>query len=163
MKSILTLALALVALFNVNVASAQNPHINPSDKTNVRISDTQLPAATYSVCVDFARITGCGNATSVTAQLVAEGTISASCFNGGNDPGPVPGQSFSSKSAKVTFTPDANGSITITGLCTAPIGGCKTKGGSGWTSVVHDANVTNLYLIINNKQVSLNEFLNQIN
>jgi hypothetical protein len=159
---ILSLVFALFALFAFSNVYAQKPHINPQDKGNVVISDTDLPAASYSVCLDFARITGLGNATSVTAQLVAEGTLTAACYNKGNPTHPIPGQSFSSRSAKVTFTPDSNGNITLTGICTVPVGGCKSKGGKDWTSLVTEANVTNLYLIINNKQVSLNEFLPQL-
>lgn len=158
-KIFLSTALLAATLLSVQFVAAQKIS-NPDQKT-VRLSDTQLPAASYSVCVDYCRVTGCGNASSVTAQLVAEGTFTSSCKNGGNDTGPIPGQTLKVTGPSQTFSA-TNGNIIIQNLCATVTGGCKSQGGSGWTSTISDVNITNLYMLINGAQVSLNNFLSQL-
>lgn len=162
MKNIILSSLfALVALFYINSASAQAVKISNPDRKDVVLNESALPAATCSVCVGYCRVSGLGDASSVTAKLIVEGTFDSHCFNGGADSGPIPGQKFSVQGPSQTFSA-TNGNIIIQNLCASVAGACKSQGGSGWTSEISSTTITNLYLLINNKQVSLNEFLSQI-
>jgi hypothetical protein len=158
---ILKSVVALVALLYINILSAQSVKISNPDKKDVVLTESALPAHTYSVCVGYCRVTGVGDASSVTAKLVIEGTFDSHCFNGGADSGPIPGQKFSVQGPTQTFSA-TNGNVIIQNLCASVTAGCKTQGGSGWTSEISSVSISNLYLLINNKQVSLNEFLGQI-
>ena len=162
MKSIILNSLfALIALISVNVAVAQNPHINPSNQDDVRVSGSFYTAGistNFRVCCDNALITGIGNASTVKAQLVIQGTADSECFNGGNSVKSIPGQTITAKSELAEFTPDKNGNVTISGVCAHILGGCKSKGGSGWSSEVSNVNITSVILMINNKPVDLTSY-----
>jgi hypothetical protein len=156
------IALLMVVGFNNAFAQKANPHINSSDEDKVYITGDYVTDAagntSYTLCVEYCLVKGIGNATSVTAYLVTEGTADTECRNGGNDAGPIPGQSFKTTSPSRTFDVTTNGQVEITHLCVTINAGCKTKGGKDWTSTVANVDITSLILMINGKPVDLSDY-----
>lgn len=163
-KSILSIALAAIALFSVSVVNAQNPKISNPDKATVRISGSYSTDAsgnvTYTLCVDNARCTGLGNASTVVASLTAVGTADGTCSNHGQPDRSIPGQSFNATGGNVTLTAK-NGVLTVTGVCTTIGGSCKPNG-FDWTSKISNVQITDLYLTLNGSRVSLNDYISQL-
>jgi hypothetical protein len=163
-NSILSLAIATIALFSVNTAIAQNPKISNPDKATVRISGSYNTDAagnvTYTVCVDNARCTGLGNASSVEAFLTVVGTADGTCSNHGQPDRTIPGQSFTTAGGKVTLTA-SNGVLIVSGVC-ATIGGQCKPNGFDWTSKVSNVKITDLFLTLNGSKVSLKDYISQL-
>lgn len=165
MKNYLSsIAIMLIALFSVNTLHAQNPKISNPDKATVKLSahyNTDAAGNTsLSICVDYCRVTGLGNASAVAASLTAVGTADIECFNGGVDQGPVPGQSFSTTGGAVSLTAK-NGVLIVSGVCVTISGKCKSNG-ARWTSAVSNVDLSDLYLTLNGSQVSLKDFIYQL-
>jgi hypothetical protein len=170
MKSILSLAFALAALFSVNTVSAQkaNPKISNPDKADVRITGTYQTDGSYKICVEFCRITGLGDASTVEASLTCVATADVSCYNKGQqkqDPAKViPGQSSTTTGDAVPLQAK-NGNL-ILEHCSVSVtiaGDCKnTNDTNGFLSEVANVNVSDLFLTLNGKTVSLQEFINQL-
>lgn len=100
---------------------------------------------------------GCGNASSVSAYFIAEGTATTICFNGGNDPGPVPGQTnFKIQSETKTF--DATNGHAYFNLDASLFGSCK-GGGNDWHHEVTNVNISTLYVVVNGVKVDLTKYL----
>jgi hypothetical protein len=166
MKSILNLAFALVALFSVSTVSAQNPKISNPDKDDVRISCSYVNGD-YKICIDYIRITGLGDASSVSASLTASATADVLCYNNGQNkqdsPKSIPGQKSTAHGNDVQLT--ASNGVLILKNCSVSVtisGDCKTAGGNGWTSEVSNVDVSNLYLTLNGKTVSLSSYIYQL-
>lgn len=91
MKSIVSFAIGLIALFSAKTAVAQNPHFNPKSNVVVTITCEQLgKSSNYKVCVS-GTVYGIGSAT--TASLEYKYNATFNCYNKGASSGPVPGQS----------------------------------------------------------------------
>jgi hypothetical protein len=148
MKRILSLAFVLVALFSLNTASAQSPHLVKKTFGGVYTEGT-------SICTD-GEISGLGNlstAPNVTFQLFCTATYSVTCYNPATNT--AVGQSkqtadFSSQ--PVTATIDANGRATFgtstDPLCTSAItGSCQ---GNALTPVVSNIRIVSAYISVNN-------------
>lgn len=157
MKSILlSLSVILISLFSVNTATAQA----------VKFHNTEPPTGSSSFILNGANtdfqfcvsgiLYGCGNASSVTAYLVVSGTATTLCYNKGNgtgqEGGAVPGQTnFTSQSPAQTF--DATNGHASFSLCTSVGGSCKGGGMDHYE--VTDVDITDAYLVVNGKKVSL--------
>lgn len=170
MKSILNLAFVFAALFSVSTATAQkaNPKISKPDQADVRISCTYNSNGTFTICVDYCRITGLGNATSVAATLTTSCTADVSCYNRGQeDKDPVkfmPGQASTAQGNTVYLTPD-NGNLIIQNcaVSTTISGDCKnTNDTNGFSSVVRNVLTSDLWLTLNGSTVSLKDYINQL-
>ncbi|GAB3199920.1 hypothetical protein ABID22_003919 [Pontibacter aydingkolensis] len=163
----LSFAIALVALFAFGNADAQkaNPKISNPDKADVVLSGGYNSDGSYTICVVYARVTGCGNASSVEAQLSAVVDATSNCSNKGQnkqDPTKnIPGQLID-----VTGPPQpleaTNGAVIVQNVCVTIDGGCKSTGGNDWENGVTINDVQSLTLLINGKPVSLNAFLDQL-
>lgn len=157
-KSILSIIIASIALVSFNIASAQkaNPHFNKTNPPTVTGSYITSGANTeYQVCASGI-VYGNGNASSVQAYLKVEGSATTECKNGGQDAGPVSGQtSFSTQSPTQTF-PATNGNANFS-LCTTLIGSCKGQG-SGWSSAVANVIITKVTLYVNGSAVDLTTY-----
>ena len=164
-KNIISIAAILIALLSVSVVRAQNPKISNPDKATVKLSShyiTDVAGNTsLQICVDNCRVTGLGNASSVAASLTTVGTADVDCRNGGVDQGPVPGQSFNTTGGAVTLTAK-NGVLIVSGVCVTIGGKCKNSG-ARWTSTISNVDLTDLYLTLNGSQVSLKDYIGQLN
>jgi hypothetical protein len=169
MKSILSSVFALVALFSVSTTVAQkaNPKISNPDKDDVRIS-CSYSGGSYTICVDYARITGLGNASSVEASLTAVAKADVYCYSRGQqkkeDAKFIPGQSTTATGNTVTLQA-SNGVLVIQG-CSVSVtisGSCKnTNDSNGFTSEVTNVQVSDLYLTLNGSKVSLKDYISQL-
>jgi hypothetical protein len=167
MRSItISFLLALIAIFSFNAAVAQkaNPKISNPDQGDVRISANEI-AGGYRICIDYVRITGLGNATSVAASLTVVATADVTCLSPGqvgrDDPNPSPGQSVGG-TGETQYLQASNGVLIIQG-CSVYVdilGSCKNKNQT--VSGITNVNVTDLYLTLNGKRVSLNDYLDQL-
>lgn len=169
-KLVLCSVFALAALFSVNVVTAQNPKISKPDQSTVDLSCTYNADGSYTICIEYCRITGLGNASSVEANLTCEATADVSCYNQGQlkqgDPvKSIPGQSSTTSGA--TKTLQAKNGVLIIQNCEVSVtiqGDCKnTNPNNGFESAVTNVDVSNLYLTLNGQRVSLRNFINQLN
>jgi hypothetical protein len=160
MKSVLlSLSVMLISLISINTANAQAVKFHAKEPPTItKQSVSNSPNIDFQYCAS-GTLYGCGNASSVTAFLVVEGTATTLCFNSGNgtgqDGGAVPGQtSFKVSSPTQTFNA-TNGSAPFS-LCVNIGGSCKGGGMDHYE--VTGVTITNAYLVVNGKQVSLNGF-----
>lgn len=161
MKNILlSLSVLLITLVSVNTVQAQAVKFHIKEQPS--LTDAYLPDGAnivYDVCAS-GTLYGCGNAKVVRAFLEAEGTATTLCYNGGNDPGPVPGQTnVSFKSDEQTFQA-TNGHASFD-LCAELAGSCK-GGGKNWHNEVSNVTITKLTLWVNGVAVDLSSYLSQI-
>jgi hypothetical protein len=147
-------------LLSINTVSAQAVKFHAKEPPTVTVLPIQNGDNTdFRICVS-GTLYGCGNASSVAASLQVEGTASSLCFNKGNgtgqDNGAVPGQSgFIASSPTLTFAA-TNGSATFS-LCVTIGGSCKGGGMDHYE--VTDVDLSNAFLVVNGKNVSLRSFL----
>jgi len=160
MKSVLlSLSVMLITLISINTANAQAVKFHAKEPPAItKQSVFSNPNTDFQYCAS-GTLYGCGNASSVTAYLVVEGTASTLCFVKGNGTGQedeaVPGQSsFKAQSPSLTF--DATNGAAAFSLCVNIGGSCKGGGMDHYE--VTGVNITNAYLVVNGKQVSLNGF-----
>ena len=160
MKSvILSFMVMLITMVSINTANAQAVKFHAKEPPNITKQAVFTdPNTDFQYCAS-GTLYGCGNASSVTASLVIEGTATTLCFNNGNgtgqDNGAVPGQtSFKVSSPNINF--DATNGAAPFSLCLNIGGSCK--GGGMEHYEVTGVTITNAYLIVNGKKVSLNGF-----
>jgi hypothetical protein len=160
MKSvILSFMVMLITMVSINTANAQAVKFHAKEPPNITKQAVYTnPNTDFQYCAT-GTLYGCGNASSVTAYLVVEGTASTSCFVKGNGTGQddesVPGQSsFKASSPSQTF--DATNGAAAFSLCVNIGGSCKGGGMDHYE--VTGVTITNAYLVVNGKQVSLNGF-----
>ncbi len=164
---ILSFALVLIALFSFESAFAQkaNPKISNPDKNDVRISARSIDGG-YRICIDYVRITGLGNASSVAASLTVAATADVTCLSPGqvgrDNPNPSPGQSIGA-TGDTEYLTASNGNLVIQGCSVYVdiVGSCKNKNQT--VAGISNVNVSNIYLTLNGKTVSLNEYRDQLN
>lgn len=161
MKSILlSLSALFITLVSLNTANAQAVKFHAKEPPTItKLSVFNDPNTDYQFCARGV-LYGCGNASSVTAYIVVEGTATTLCFNNGNgtgqEGGAVPGQtSFKTQSPSQTF--DATNGAAPFSLCVNIGGSCK--GGGMEHYEVTGVTITDAYLVVNGKKVSLNSFL----
>jgi len=167
-NNILNLAFAFIALFGITTVNAQNPKISNPDKATVDLSCQYNSDGSYTVAIKYLRLTGLGNATSAAASLTVTATADVSCYNRGqqkqDEPKTIPGQSNTATGPIVTLTPK-NGVLIIQN-CTVRasiVGNCKnTNTTNGFESKVENVDVSDLFITINGKQVSLKDYLSQL-
>jgi hypothetical protein len=160
MKSvILSFMVMLITMVSINTANAQAVKFHAKEPPTITKQAVYTdPNTDFQYCAS-GTLFGCGDASSVTASLVVEGTASTLCFVKGKGTGQetesVPGQS-SFKSSSPTLTFDATNGATPFSLCVNIGGSCKGGGMDHYE--VTGVTITNAYLIVNGKQVSLNGF-----
>ena len=168
-RNILNIAIALIALFSVNAAIAQNPKISNPDKATVDLSCSYNEDGSYTVAIKFLRLTGLGNATSATAKLTVTATADVSCFNSGQlkqgEPvKTIPGQSSTASGKDIELIPK-NGVLIIENCLVSAsiVGDCKnTNTKNGFESEVANVDVSDLFITINGSKVSLKDYINQL-
>jgi hypothetical protein len=166
-KSLQLIALLLIAIFGFTSLQAQAVKFHAKEPPTVLQNYIQTVIGTDKdgndiVNTDFqvsasGTLYGCGNASSVTAFLLAEGTCTTTCNNGGSDPGPVPGQTnFVLQSETKTF--DATNGHAFFDLSATQTGSCKGNG-NDWFHTVTDVTITKLTIVVNGVPVDLTKFL----
>jgi hypothetical protein len=169
MKNLLSLAFAFVAMFSVSTTFAQNPKISNPDKATVDLSCEYNNDGSYTVAIKYLRLTGLGNATSATASLTVVATADVNCYNQGQlkqgDPvKSIPGQKSTTTGDDITLAPK-NG-VLILENCVVRVniaGDCKnTNPNNGFESEVLNVVISNLYVTINGKDVSLRDYISQL-
>lgn len=160
MKSILlSLSVMFITLVSLNTANAQAVKFHAKEPPTITKQPVfNDPNTDFQYCAS-GTLYGCGDASSVTASLVVEGTATTLCFNKGNGTGQeneaVPGQtSFKVSSPSLNF--DATNGNAPFSLCVNIGGSCK--GGGMEHYEVTGVTITNAYLIVNGKKVSLNGY-----
>src|SRR5687767_12556960 len=88
---IVSLATALIALFSVSAAFAQNPHFNQNDDPIINVTCQSDGTNTFYLVEISGVVHGIGGAE--TGQILYTYEADFNCFNRGKDAGPVPGQS----------------------------------------------------------------------
>jgi hypothetical protein len=140
-NTILNFAIALVALFSVNVAVAQNIHFigNPT----IQDLGTQL-----RFC---GKLAGLGNNQEVTITLNTTATTLTTCTNPGGNV--APGQTKTGTvSTSGTFQSDKNGSVTFCLTTNTPTPGRCPNG--QWTGTVTDVSFSNSAISVNGQVVN---------
>lgn len=159
MKNVLlSLSVMLITLISVNTVNAQAVKFHAKEPPT--LSDSYLNEGSNIVFAQCASGTlyGCGNASSVRAYLEAEATCTTLCYNGGNDTGPVPGQTNTSfRSDEITF-PATNGHAYFD-LCATLRGSCK-GGGNNWHNEVSNVHISKLTLWVNGVAIDLTAYMN---
>jgi len=162
MKSVLlSLSALFVTLLSINSVSAQAVKFHLKDAPNITaVSVLSGKNTDFQICVS-GTLYGCGNASSVDASFEVAGTASILCFVKGNGTGQednsVPGQnSFTSSSPTLTF--DATNGHASFSLCVTISGSCKGGGLDHYE--VTDVDLSDAFLVVNGKKVSLKSFLN---
>jgi hypothetical protein len=162
---IFSFVLALIALFAFNDAFAQKK--DPGQKANPQINTSQgepeLSQYGETVCIDYIRITGLGDATSVPAYLKIEGTATVCCYSPGQQKDQTPdncspGQKLSATGETVNVKV-SNGNLIITtadGVCASLKGGCKNK---NFESEISDVVITSVILVVQGKEFNLTGYL----
>ncbi|ANE49488.1 hypothetical protein [Flavisolibacter tropicus] len=158
-KIVLSSVFALAALFSFNSIHAQK--INPGHEDEVVITggyQTVGGNTFFVLCCQNALITGISSKlTTVDAQLIITATANSECFNGGQSVKSIPGQTITVSSGKVQLAV-TNGNVLVQNLCAQITGGCKSKGGSGWTSQVSNVLINRVVLSLSGKDVDLTSF-----
>jgi hypothetical protein len=162
MKSVLlSLSALFVTLVSINTATAQAVKFHAKEPPTVTLQPVlQGNNIVFQICVS-GTLYGVGNASSVDASLQVAGTASTLCFNKGEgtgqEGGAVPGQSsFTVSSPTLTFAA-TNGSATFS-LCVTIGGSCKGAGMDHFE--VTDVDLSDAFLVVNGKNVSLRSFIN---
>lgn len=157
-RVLLCLSVLLITLISASTVNAQAVKFHVKEPPI--LSEAYVPDGAnivFEVCA-AGTLYGCGNAKVVKAYLEAEGLASTLCYNGGNDPGPIPGQTnVSFKSDEQTF-PATNGHAAFD-LCAVLKGSCK-GGGKNWHNEVSNVVITKLTLWVNGVAVDLTPYLN---
>ena len=159
MKNIVqTIALLLTAMVSFNTVNAQAVKFHAKEPPTITQQYLTDGAGNITFQINCSgTLYGCGDASSVTAFLEAQGSSVNLCRNGGADPGPIPGQtSFSIKSDAITF--DATNGHASFNLSSVLRGTCKGNG-SGWTSQVSNVTITKLTLWVNGVALDLTRYL----
>lgn len=167
-NKILSILIASIFILSSETVEAQNPKISNPDKATVDLS-CSYDDGSYTVAIKYLRLTGLGNATSVTAQLTVTATADVSCYNSGQlkQGEPVksmPGQSSTASGNEVTLTPK-NGVLILQNcvVSTSIVGDCKNSNtNNGFESAVTNVDVSDLYITINGSQVSLRNYISQL-
>lgn len=157
MKSILlSISALLITLISVSTVNAQAVKFHLKDPPVQTATYITLPNQTsFQICSN-GTVYGCGNASSVRAYLEVKGSATTLCYNSGNDPGPIPGQTdFTIKSEELEFAA-TNGHASYS-LCAELKGSCKGKS-ANWSTEVKDVKITALTLFVNGKAVNLFQF-----
>jgi hypothetical protein len=163
---ILSLAFVLMALFCFGDVYAQQKKANP--KINTSQGDPDLSGAlsadesSFDVCIEYLRLTGLGNASSVEATLSIEGTATVCCINPGQekqtDPKCTPGQKLTATGDPV-FLDVTNGNVIITsadGVCASLIGNCKNQ--KNFDATLEGATITKVTLRVQNTDIDLTDW-----
>lgn len=140
-KTILNSVIALVALFSVNIAVAQNIHFKGSP--TIQDLGTQL-----RFC---GKLVGLGNSELVTITLNTTATTITTCTNPGGNV--APGQTKTGTvSTSGTFQSDKNGNVTFCLTTATPTPGPCPNG--QWTGRVTDVQFSNSSISVNGQVVN---------
>lgn len=152
-KILLSSTIALVALFSVHVASAQNPHFLPNRPDNTYDAGTTLCSS--------GTLAGLGNyaGQNVKIQLVVSGTTLTECSNPAGNVAPGQDSEAQYTSPEVMVPVNKQGKASYS-LCTneptvtGASAGCPN---SKWTGRAKDVVFTSgsAYLLINGERVNL--------
>jgi hypothetical protein len=147
MKSILSLAFALVALFSVSTAVAQNPHFNNKNSPTVTVTKYCDGNSSYFIVRAEGTVYGLGTIRRAFAHLDYSYTADFNCYNRGADSGPVPGQSGATGSSDDQPVTVRSGSAAFNLFFTIRAG-CK---GNALRSDVINLDLTELELVVANQ------------
>jgi hypothetical protein len=155
---ILSFAITLIALISFGNAYAQRPHFNPNETQTVSITCQQQGANTVYLVSISGTVHGIGNARTGAIKYVYDANFN--CYNRGNSPGPVPGQSgpVTGVLKNIELTTIRPGVATYSGSFTVG-SSCR---GNALRSVVTDLDFSELSLIIQGETLSLLEFLGAV-
>jgi hypothetical protein len=138
--------IALIALFLVSTATAQNPKL----KRPLTVTDNGL---TFTICYD---ISGLGNVTEVDVVVTYNATVFSECFNPGNRDESVPAHNKVISGVSEPFTvPVRNGRVNTCSSSSQTFtpGSCPN---SNWTAEVTDVSFSNVTLTVLGKTFSAN-------
>ena len=166
-NSLLTFSFLLVGLFFFTNVQAQAVKFHAKEPPTINQTYPQTQVGTnkdgesilntdFKICAS-GTLYGCGDASSISAYLLVEGTGTTTCNNGGSDPGPVPGQtSFQLQSETKIF--EATNGHAYFELCATQTGSCQGNG-NGWFHTVSGVTITKLVVVVNGKEVNLMKYL----
>jgi hypothetical protein len=136
--------IALIALFIVSTAAAQNPRL----KKPLDVDDL---GQTFRICYD---ISGMGNVTEVQMSLTYDATVFSECFNPGNRDESVPAHNKVVPGNAEEFTAPVHNGRAIGCFTTEETftpGSCPN---TNWTAIVTDVSFTNVKLTVLGKTFS---------